>query len=120
PPSVLTPPPTLPSPPLFSQCRPPPALRSFPTRRSSDLLEKRVSYIAALGFCECIAHSAADDECVYFLKQVVDNGDLAGYFGSAEDRKSTRLNSSHVSISYAVFCLTKKMKQGAPLEWQHI
>src|SRR5699024_11803623 len=30
--------------------------------------------------------------------------------GTAEsiDRKSTRLNSSHVSISYAVFCLTKK------------
>src|SRR5699024_6129318 len=26
------------------------------------------------------------------------------------DRKSTRLNSSHVSISYAVFCLKKKMK----------
>src|SRR5438067_9026041 len=28
-----------------------------------------------------------------------------------EDRKSTRLNSSHVSISYAVFCLKKKRKQ---------
>src|SRR5690606_39809836 len=28
--------------------------------------------------------------------------------GSAEDRKSTRLNSSHVKISYAVFCLKKK------------
>src|SRR5699024_11459005 len=27
------------------------------------------------------------------------------------DRKSTRLNSSHVSISYAVFCLKKKIKQ---------
>src|SRR5690606_39350588 len=27
---------------------------------------------------------------------------------SAEDRKSTRLNSSHVKISYAVFCLKKK------------
>src|SRR5438067_6120670 len=27
-----------------------------------------------------------------------------------EDRKSTRLNSSHVSISYAVFCLKKKNK----------
>src|SRR5204863_7567407 len=27
----------------------------------------------------------------------------------AEDRKSTRLNSSHVEISYAVFCLNKKM-----------
>src|SRR5690242_21294198 len=28
----------------------------------------------------------------------------------AEDRKSTRLNSSHMSISYAVFCLKKKNK----------
>src|SRR5699024_11695907 len=28
--------------------------------------------------------------------------------GSLRDRKSTRLNSSHVSISYAVFCLKKK------------
>src|SRR5699024_12666640 len=28
-----------------------------------------------------------------------------------EDRKSTRLNSSHVSISYAVFCLKKKTRQ---------
>src|SRR5699024_1837664 len=28
-----------------------------------------------------------------------------------QDRKSTRLNSSHVSISYAVFCLKKKMMQ---------
>src|SRR5690625_6822436 len=27
-----------------------------------------------------------------------------------EDRKSTRLNSSHVAISYAVFCLKKKRK----------
>src|SRR5690606_41454535 len=29
-----------------------------------------------------------------------------------EDRKSTRLNSSHVKISYAVFCLKKKKQQG--------
>src|SRR5690625_7090718 len=29
----------------------------------------------------------------------------------AEDRKSTRLNSSHVAISYAVFCLKKKKTQ---------
>src|SRR5437868_11402924 len=28
-----------------------------------------------------------------------------------EDRKSTRLNSSHVSISYAVFCLKKKTRK---------
>src|SRR5690554_7667782 len=31
--------------------------------------------------------------------------------GATEDRKSTRLNSSHVRISYAVFCLKKKKKQ---------
>src|SRR5438067_7724778 len=30
------------------------------------------------------------------------------------DRKSTRLNSSHVSISYAVFCLKKKIRDAAP------
>src|SRR3712207_7007131 len=29
---------------------------------------------------------------------------------AAEDRKSTRLNSSHANISYAVFCLKKKKK----------
>src|SRR5690606_41113142 len=31
--------------------------------------------------------------------------------GPGQDRKSTRLNSSHVKISYAVFCLKKKKKQ---------
>src|SRR2546427_8771786 len=31
-----------------------------------------------------------------------------GEDGSSEDRKSTRLNSSHSQISYAVFCLKKK------------
>src|SRR5690625_6651291 len=35
-------------------------------------------------------------------------GELDG--ASARDRKSTRLNSSHVAISYAVFCLKKKNK----------
>src|SRR5438034_7098756 len=33
----------------------------------------------------------------------------------AEDRKSTRLNSSHTVISYAVFCLKKKMRLTRPL-----
>src|SRR2546429_5144337 len=32
-----------------------------------------------------------------------------GFAGRGEDRKSTRLNSSHGYISYAVFCLKKKM-----------
>src|SRR3712207_7220647 len=33
-----------------------------------------------------------------------------------EDRKSTRLNSSHANISYAVFCLKKKKKRGFVLQ----
>src|SRR2546426_8953795 len=33
--------------------------------------------------------------------------------GGAGDRKSTRLNSSHLVISYAVFCLKKKKKKTA-------
>src|SRR5437762_5057960 len=33
-----------------------------------------------------------------------------GYRGDGRDRKSTRLNSSHRCISYAVFCLKKKKK----------
>src|SRR5207302_11087198 len=36
---------------------------------------------------------------------------LAGCYLAVEDRKSTRLNSSHVKISYAVFCLKKKKKK---------
>src|SRR3712207_2918630 len=35
-------------------------------------------------------------------------GGGGGSEGSPEDRKSTRLNSSHANISYAVFCLKKK------------
>src|SRR3712207_8647556 len=34
-----------------------------------------------------------------------------GYLGNGGDRKSTRLNSSHANISYAVFCLKKKKKK---------
>src|SRR5690606_41184041 len=36
------------------------------------------------------------------------------------DRKSTRLNSSHVKISYAVFCLKKKKKKNHTLETKEI
>src|SRR5699024_2419863 len=36
---------------------------------------------------------------------------------SSVDRKSTRLNSSHVSISYAVFCLKKKQKKHKQWTW---
>src|SRR3712207_7226389 len=39
---------------------------------------------------------------------VADDGTMRG---RGRDRKSTRLNSSHANISYAVFCLKKKKKQ---------
>src|SRR3712207_8339452 len=35
---------------------------------------------------------------------------IAAHHGVVLDRKSTRLNSSHANISYAVFCLKKKKK----------
>src|SRR5699024_12867415 len=76
-------------------------LRSFPTRRSSDL---DIKGTIAIGFIPQI-----------FCYGIM--GGLGIWFGvlmtepnakSPQDRKSTRLNSSHVSISYAVFSLKKK------------
>src|SRR2546426_7855720 len=39
---------------------------------------------------------------------------------TARDRKSTRLNSSHLVISYAVFCLKKKKKLIGSLDWKEL
>src|SRR5260221_9348273 len=39
-----------------------------------------------------------------------------GGFPCGQDRKSTRLNSSHTVISYAVFCLKKKSRHGSRLD----
>src|SRR5256885_11823870 len=43
----------------------------------------------------------------------------AGVISSRRDRKSTRLNSSHLVISYAVFCLKKKSKRSDPISTIH-
>src|SRR5207249_5586761 len=55
------------------------------------------------------AEDRAVDEAIALQENaglsVVTDGELR------RDRKSTRLNSSHVSISYAVFCLKKKKKK---------
>src|SRR3712207_8918625 len=45
------------------------------------------------------------------LKVVLDSGDTNV---REQDRKSTRLNSSHANISYAVFCLKKKTMRPLP------
>src|SRR5471030_3349489 len=54
-------------------------------------------------------HDALPISC----RRVVQVVDLRRWMGVRvwQDRKSTRLNSSHLGISYAVFCLKKKKKQ---------
>src|SRR5690606_40670354 len=44
------------------------------------------------------------------------SGRAAANAESCEDRKSTRLNSSHVKISYAVFCLKKKKRKDEAID----
>src|SRR3712207_8483099 len=46
------------------------------------------------------------------LEQCREEGDVVG---DHQDRKSTRLNSSHANISYAVFCLKKKKTNSSAL-----
>src|SRR5215203_6826674 len=67
---------------FFLMIRRPPRSTLFPTRRSSDFGQQRAE--AALG------------------------GEHREHASPVRDRKSTRLNSSHANISYAVFCLKKK------------
>src|SRR5439155_26025311 len=78
-------------------------LHSFPTRRSSDL-----RWDARRARSRAARRSAS----------VSRRRSAAGWWACSIswtsrlpiDRKSTRLNSSHVAISYAVFCLKKKKK----------
>src|SRR5438128_3670544 len=56
-----------------------------------------------------LAHLSRHGDVVTGLTlSFADDHHVARDVRAAEDRKSTRLNSSHGSISYAVFCLTKK------------
>src|SRR5690606_41034923 len=93
-------------------------LRSFPTRRSSDLilLVAALSLVSLLvGWWSASRVMSPVSELAKRLSRSGEGGlsaPLAPRFADDEvgelDRKSTRLNSSHVKISYAVFCLKKK------------
>src|SRR5437879_12460139 len=73
-------------------------LHSFPTRRSSDLkLEILFAKIDSFEYSQEVARHLG------VLPAIA--------VGLIRDRKSTRLNSSHRCISYAVFCLKKKKKK---------
>src|SRR5207249_11213001 len=63
-----------------------------------DLVLARHAHERAMGFLRPPPDAQHVDTSRHFL-------------GVGQDRKSTRLNSSHVSISYAVFCLKKKIKE---------
>src|SRR5256885_13286139 len=72
---------------------------------SQPLLEANVLGVAKPPVCvECrrIVGAHVEHDMVAELKQ------SGGDRGGGGDRKSTRLNSSHLVISYAVFCLEKK------------
>src|SRR5207253_10158388 len=91
---------------LFHSAPPPLALHPFPTRRSSDLQ----GVAAAAGGARLQRDDHEPD--ARLLLGVAARRRPGGRRRSRgqQDRKSTRLNSSHVAISYAVFCLKKKKK----------
>src|SRR5699024_12700985 len=92
------------------------ALYSFPTRRSSDLSARfpadtnvdspnpRDSASARI-----VVPNAPDWQKNPVCPAAGNRGARVAFNRTSRDRKSTRLNSSHVSISYAVFCLKKKI-----------
>src|SRR5690606_41699486 len=93
-------------------------LPSFPTRRSSDLIGAAHAPVRQ----QCAQTPTADEvrRCIAESSAVHGRGKRVSIQPGAAptissvaqrrqvDRKSTRLNSSHVKISYAVFCLKKK------------
>src|SRR5438445_12121819 len=82
-------------------------LHSFPTRRSSDLFNRRQQQSSCWAtLSESLVDSRPTPD---------EPGNRTSGVGREStsdslrvDRKSTRLNSSHANISYAVFCLKKK------------
>src|SRR5256885_10559291 len=74
----------------------------------------RSGYQAKAGCAECCSEDVGRTESNDAGKSIgrLDKGNEQGRAICAEqqDRKSTRLNSSHLVISYAVFCLKKKQK----------
>src|SRR5699024_12686948 len=81
-------------------------LLSFPTRRSSDLSSPRAATRTHLQPFVVVAVAAETTRGIRSGGRRRQTRPR-----TRTDRKSTRLNSSHVSISYAVFCLKKKTKK---------
>src|SRR3712207_7222818 len=87
--------------------RRPPRSTLFPSRRSSDLQNT----LTLAGTMPSAVESEPGQGATWYAHEL-----WSGQFRRTvtlpfEDRKSTRLNSSHANISYAVFCLKKRTSQ---------
>src|SRR5256885_12543514 len=93
---------------FFLMIRRPPRSTLFPTRRSSDLVagdRHGVEHVRRRLLLEpALGHLAA----IHGIGEGNRQPERVVRELSDRDRKSTRLNSSHLVISYAVFCLKKK------------
>src|SRR5207253_8149664 len=79
-------------------------LHSFPTRRSSDLCcASAIRYSVRSG--RWMSATSSPSGCRPSRRS---SSARVRRVSAVRDRKSTRLNFSHVAISYAVFCLNKK------------
>src|SRR5262245_63367624 len=84
-------------------------------------LAQRKSITMVIGSMEGMSKVCVDRDKLYevlanLLENAIKYTPMGGYVHIEaqvldEDRKSTRLNSSHLGISYAVFCLKKKKKR---------
>src|SRR5207249_12022874 len=99
--SPATPPPLLPYTTLFRSARRRPRRES----RSLKLIKSSLAEMARVALAEPFMLSIERQEI--FLRRLPKalNGLRIVHLSDLQDRKSTRLNSSHVSMSYAVFCL---------------
>src|SRR5439155_22812556 len=78
------------------------------TTERRDALVERL-FMDAIGAFDLLSVYLGDVLGLY--RALADEGPLTSAELADTDRKSTRLNSSHVAISYAVFCLKKKKKK---------
>src|SRR5690606_40545974 len=81
---------------------------SLPTRRSSDLRDRQDFAIGGRGVSVAPGQASPHRPKTAAALRRIKAGRNQPARG--RDRKSTRLNSSHVKISYAVFCLKKKKR----------
>src|SRR3712207_8387517 len=98
--------------------RRPPRSTLFPytTLFRSLRAELGLSYLLVAHDLSVVRH-ISNRVAVMYLGKIVEIGEVDRVFDHPrQDRKSTRLNSSHANISYAVFCL-KKNRRSVTLQW---